>query len=193
MTPDKQPHPPVAFGPFVLDVANAQLTRDKAPLEIAPRPFALLGHLVANAGRLVTKNELLDAVWGHHHVSESALKGVVNTLRNHLGDDTRAPSYIETVARRGYRFIASLESVAATHLPRAPRATCRRRRRHCSVATTMSPRCMRFSTRTGSSPWSAARGSARRALRLISPPVERRACAMARGCCGWTRSPTAHR
>ena len=57
-------------------------------------------------GQLVTKNELLDDLWQRRHVCESALKVCINELRQTLGDDARAPTYLVTVARQGYRFIA---------------------------------------------------------------------------------------
>lgn len=98
------------FGPFVLDTAQARLHLQDGPeLALSGRPLELLAVLVAHAGELLDKDTLLDAVWGHRHVSESVLKGVVSTLRLALGDDPKAPRYIETVARRGYRFVAPVE------------------------------------------------------------------------------------
>src|SRR5215510_885634 len=105
------PLPILALGEYVLDESNARLTRDGAPLEIPPKAFAVLCHLARNAQRLVTKDELLDAVWGHRHVSESVLKTTINQLRNVLGDDPRSPRYIETANRRGYRFVAAAAPV----------------------------------------------------------------------------------
>lgn len=102
----------VAFGPFVLDAANARLTRHGQVIALPPRPLALLAHLARHPGELVTKDHLLDAVWGHRHVSESVLKGSVNTLRKALGDEAKAPLWIETVPRHGYRFVAVLQPVA---------------------------------------------------------------------------------
>ena len=99
----------IAFGPYVLDRAESRLLRDGGELALPPRPFALLSHLVAHAGRLVSKDDLLDAVWGHRHVSESALKGCVNKLRGVLGDTADAPLWLETVPRRGYRFIGAVQ------------------------------------------------------------------------------------
>ncbi len=96
--------PALHFGPFVLDLRAGRLQRDGQPVDLAPRPFALLAYLSQHAGRLVSKDELLDAVWGHRHVSDSALKVAVNALRSALGDDPKAPRWLETVARRGYRF-----------------------------------------------------------------------------------------
>ena len=113
---------PLAFGPFRLDARNARLTEGARELELPPKAFAVLCHLAARPGELVTKDELLDAVWGRRFVSESVLKTAVSTIRTVLGDDSRAPRYVETVSRRGYRFVATpVESApVASSLPLAP-------------------------------------------------------------------------
>src|SRR4029450_3817839 len=95
----------VRFDAFALDEVNARLLRDGKPLPVAPTPFALLCALVRQSGSLITKGALLDAVWGHRYVSDSVLKTAISELRTALGDDARRPCYIETVSRRGYRFI----------------------------------------------------------------------------------------
>lgn len=107
--PPQDDAPPLVFGPYVLDLAAGRLWRDGHAVVLAPKPYAVLVHLARLAGRLVTKDELLDAVWGHRHVSDSALKVAINGLRSSLGDDAAAPRYIETAARRGYRFIAAVQ------------------------------------------------------------------------------------
>ena len=96
----------VRFDAFELDEADARLTYEGRPIELAPRPFAVLCALARAPRTLVTKNALLDAVWGHRYVSDSALKTTVSALRAALDDDARTPRYIETVSRRGYRWIA---------------------------------------------------------------------------------------
>jgi DNA-binding winged helix-turn-helix (wHTH) protein/tetratricopeptide (TPR) repeat protein len=101
----------LAFGQFRLDRANALLWRGQDRVVLAPKPFEVLCCLVARAGELVTKDELFDAVWSDLHVSESSLTVAMNALRAALGDDRQAPCYIETVTRRGYRFIAPVRSV----------------------------------------------------------------------------------
>ncbi len=94
------------FDAFELDEADARLKRDGKPVSVPPRAFAVLCTLARQPGQLVTKDELLDAVWGHRHVSESVLKTTISELRSALADDAREPRYIETASRRGYRFIA---------------------------------------------------------------------------------------
>ncbi|MDC6166618.1 AAA family ATPase [Paucibacter sp. XJ19-41] len=101
------------FGRFQIDEAEARLERDKASVELAPRAFQVLCELVRRAGQLVSKETLLDAVWGHRHVNEAALKNLVSQLRQALGDDAQEPVYIQTVSRRGYRFIAPLGEPSA--------------------------------------------------------------------------------
>jgi DNA-binding winged helix-turn-helix (wHTH) protein len=104
------------FDAFELDEDDARLTRDGRPIALAPKAFAVLCTLARQPGQLVTKSALLDAVWGHQHVSESVLKTTVSGLRAALADDAKRPRYIETASRRGYRFIA-------TDLRRAVEAT----------------------------------------------------------------------
>lgn len=112
----------VRFGEFQLDEGDARLTRDGAALELQPKAFAVLCTLLRTPGQLVLKEALLDAVWGHRHVSESVLKTTVSQLRNVLADDAKQPRYIETAARRGYRFIAPLAGTTAPAPPPVPLA-----------------------------------------------------------------------
>src|SRR5262245_31092808 len=89
-----------------LDLANACAWRGAQTLRLTPKVFAVLQLLVEQAGRLVTKSALLDAVWPDTTVSDAAALTVcIGALRRELGDDPRAPRFIETVSRRGYRFI----------------------------------------------------------------------------------------
>ena len=104
------------FDSFELDEADARLTRAGQPVPLPPTPFAVLCTLARSPGRLVTKNALLDSVWGHRFVSESVLKTAISDVRAVLGDDPKQPRYIETVSRRGYRFIAD----PATDQPQDP-------------------------------------------------------------------------
>ena len=103
----------VRFAEFDLDEANARLRRDGTPIPLSPTPFGLLCALVRQAGSLLTKNALLDEVWGHRFVSDSVLKGGISDIRTALRDDPRAPRFIETAARRGYRFIAATTALDA--------------------------------------------------------------------------------
>ncbi|MGQ0800702.1 MAG: ATP-binding protein [Pseudomarimonas sp.] len=112
----------IRFDTFELDEANARLLRGQQPVALAPTPFGLLCALARHAGSLLSKHTLLDAVWGHRFVSDSVLKGAISDIRTALGDDPREPRFIQTVARRGYRFIAQAHSTPTAPMPIAPRA-----------------------------------------------------------------------
>ena len=99
------------FPPFRLDTVNRFLWRrgdtgQEERVLLTPKAFAVLDHLVERAGRLVTHEELLEAVWPDTVVEPQAVKRHVLTVRSALGDRPKNPLFIETVARRGYRFIA---------------------------------------------------------------------------------------
>ena len=112
----------VRFGRFELDEANSRLLRDGKAVAVAPTPFAVLCTLARQPGTLLSKNALLDKVWGHQFVSDSVLKTVISELRTLLDDDARQPRFIETVSRRGYRFIATPIAVPATPAAQASAA-----------------------------------------------------------------------
>jgi len=101
------------FDAFELDEADARLKRDGKPVALPPKAFGVLCALARQPGVLVTKNALLDTVWGHQHVSESVLKTTISQLRAALADDAASPRFIETASRLGYRFIGAKERVAA--------------------------------------------------------------------------------
>jgi DNA-binding winged helix-turn-helix (wHTH) protein len=101
------------FDRFELDEADARLTRAGNPVALAPKPFAVLCALARTPGSLVTKNALLDLVWGHRFVTESA----ISEVRAALDDDPKYPRYIETVSRRGYRFIAPTLGASSQRAP----------------------------------------------------------------------------
>jgi len=109
----REPLAPLRFEKFELDEANASLVHDGKAVALAPTPFAVLCALVRHPGQLLTKDALLDEVWGHQFVSESVLKTVISDLRTLLGDDARKPRFIETVSRRGYRFVAPVAPTTA--------------------------------------------------------------------------------
>src|ERR1700722_889673 len=105
------------FPPFRLDTSNQCLWRTDAGIEervrLTPKACAVLRYLVEHAARLVTQNELLEALWPDTFVQPEVLKSHILNVRNALGDDARNPSFIETQQRRGYRFIAAVQENAA--------------------------------------------------------------------------------
>ena len=105
------------FGDFTLDVAERRVARQNREIAIPPKAFDLLVELVRRPGQLVTKQELLEAVWQGAFVEEGILAVHVSGLRKVLGDEARAGHYIQTIAKNGYRFVASV-----TKTDDAPRA-----------------------------------------------------------------------
>jgi predicted ATPase len=96
------------FGDFQLDSSNECLWHGGERVTLTPRPFAVLRYLVENPQRLVTHDELLEALWPKTYVQPQVLRTYVLELRKLLGDDPASPQFIETVPKRGYRFLASV-------------------------------------------------------------------------------------
>src|SRR5438094_10515716 len=107
------------FPPFRLDVHNQQLWRGSQALALRPKTFAVLQYLVTHVGQVATQDALLDAVWGSTAVSETVVRNSIRELRTILGDTAQHPQFIQTVHRRGYRFIASV-TAADTPQPVLP-------------------------------------------------------------------------
>ena len=101
----------LAFGEFQFDPATTDLRRGSGVVPLAPKALALLGYLASRPGRLVSKRELLDAVWPDTFVGDGVLKVCMRELQSALDDDARAPRFIETAHRRGYRFIAAVREL----------------------------------------------------------------------------------
>ena len=99
------------FEEFRLDLAGERLWRGHTPVALMPKTFAVLQHLVENAGRLIRKQELLDAIWPGEVRSPAVLKTCVCQLRRALGDNAGQSRFIETAHRRGYRFIAQVRNL----------------------------------------------------------------------------------
>ena len=98
------------FGSFRLDPAERRLFRGDDEVPLRPKTFAVLRHLLERAGRLVSKDELLDAVWRDTAVGDTVLKVSIRELREALEDDAKAPQFIETEHRAGYRFIGAVST-----------------------------------------------------------------------------------
>ena len=91
----------LVFGAFRLDAAGRQLWRGTTAVPLRPKLFAALQYLVDHPARLITREELLRAVWSRTHVDETLLRGTMRDLRAVLGDDAEAPRFIETIPHSG--------------------------------------------------------------------------------------------
>src|SRR6202167_926458 len=100
------------FGEFVLDPGRRSLSRAASPISVTPKAFDLLHYLVQNPNRLVTKEELLQAVWGDAFVEEGNLTQYISHLRKALEDNAEDTRLIVTIARKGYQFTARVTVVA---------------------------------------------------------------------------------
>ena len=111
------------FGPYRLDGTRGQLWHHDAVVHLRPKALAVLWELARQVGQMVPKNLLLDTVWADTVVSEGVLTACIRDLRRALGDAARQPRYIETVHRRGYRFVAEVTEFAAAVLAAPDGAT----------------------------------------------------------------------
>jgi DNA-binding winged helix-turn-helix (wHTH) protein/tetratricopeptide (TPR) repeat protein len=110
------------FGPFVVERAAYRVLKDGVPVTATPKLVDVLLHFVSRPSLLVSKEELLTAIWPGVAVTDNAVTQAISDLRQLLGDDPASPTYIQTVARRGYRFIAPVEALppsAAGEMPSA--------------------------------------------------------------------------
>jgi pimeloyl-ACP methyl ester carboxylesterase/DNA-binding winged helix-turn-helix (wHTH) protein len=105
------------FDECEVDTDAYEVRRGGAPVQVEPQVFEVIAHLLANRDRLVTKEELLDQVWGSRFVSESALTSRVKDARRALGDDGQRQGVIRTVHGRGYRFVAELTEPSVDDAP----------------------------------------------------------------------------
>jgi predicted ATPase/DNA-binding winged helix-turn-helix (wHTH) protein len=116
------------FDSFRLDTSNECLWQSGAQIALPPKPFAILRYLVENPGRLITHDELLDALWPETYVQPQVLRTYMLELRKVLGDDAASPRFIQTLPKRGYCFVAPVveggesrtqqSSAAVSHNPK---------------------------------------------------------------------------
>src|SRR5246127_4391897 len=105
------------FADVEVDETTFSVTKAGEVLPLEPKVFKVLQFLLHHPGRVVTKDELLDAVWSDTSVSESSLTRSVATLRRLLGDDIHEPRYIATVPTVGYRFLCDVQVSENGHVP----------------------------------------------------------------------------
>src|SRR5215813_12022229 len=109
-TPSKH----ILFAPFDLDLRAGQLRRAGTLVALRPKTFSVLVHLAEHPGELVTKQTLLDAIWGDVAVTVDVVRMSIGELRAAFGDARSTPRFIETVPRRGYRFVATMGETTAS-------------------------------------------------------------------------------
>ena len=112
MAPAETADQSLRFAEFELQPSTGRLLRNGRPVAIEPKAFDLLLLLARERGRLVEKEEILEAVWNGTFVTDNALTRTVTRLRKSLGDSAREPRFVETVHTRGYRFLAEVEVVS---------------------------------------------------------------------------------
>ena len=98
-----------AFGDHVLDLERRELRRSGDLVDLEPQVFDLLAYLVQQRDRVVSKDDLLQAVWGGRIVSEAAMTSRINAVRRAVGDSGAAQQVIRTIARKGLRFVAAVQ------------------------------------------------------------------------------------
>src|SRR5215510_15836682 len=108
------------FEPFVLDARNGILLNGGATVRLTPRAFQTLLVLVKHASEVVDKEQLMAEVWPDTFVEEGNLSRNIYEIRKALGDDTAEPRYVETIPKRGYRFIAPTKISLTRATPTVP-------------------------------------------------------------------------
>ncbi len=106
--------PRLRFESFELDIDAGELRREKTPIRLQPQPFKVLALLVRRAGELVSREELQKQIWTHDTFVDfdQGLNYCIRRIRSALGDDADKPSFVETVPRRGYRFVAPVAEIS---------------------------------------------------------------------------------
>src|SRR5262245_16751805 len=104
------------FDDVKVDCANLRVQKGGSPRKITPRAFQVLVYLLEHQGRIVEKQELFDEVWKERFVTDNALSRIIKEIRQVIGDDADEPRYIETIPKRGYRFIAEVTNAEAEAL-----------------------------------------------------------------------------
>jgi DNA-binding winged helix-turn-helix (wHTH) protein len=107
------------FADYVLDTDRRELTRGSERVQMGPQVFDLLVHLVENRERVVSKDDMLEAVWSGRIASESTLTSHINAVRKAIGDKGEDQRLIRTVARKGFRFVGEIEEEQAPPKPAA--------------------------------------------------------------------------
>ncbi len=107
---NSEPKKTIRFAEFELDASKRLLLRDGEPLALNAKAFDVLVFLAENAGRVVLKEEVLNAVWENQFVEEANLAVQISALRKALGERTDAPRFLVTIPGKGYEFIADIQN-----------------------------------------------------------------------------------
>ena len=122
MSISQQPSPTIRFGSFELDVAAAELHKNGTLIKLQPQPLKVLFLLIQHAGQVVTRKEIQRCLWSDSTFVdfERGINFSINQIRGALADNADRPRYIETLPRRGYRFIAEVAHLgSAKEVPAA--------------------------------------------------------------------------
>src|ERR671925_22188 len=101
--------PAVKFGPFTFDLAGRKLQKGDEQISLPSRALDALAYLITHRDRAVDRDEIIAAVWHEVAVTDDSLIHAVSVIRRALGDDPSHASFIETIPRRGYRFVGKIE------------------------------------------------------------------------------------
>ena len=127
------------FKSFRLDVGERQLLHDNSSVPLTPKAFDVLAVLVERGGHLVEKDELLRIVWADSFVEEANVARIVHTLRKALGEDDNGNKFIETVAKKGYRFVAEVKEISVLPSPNFAEPETPDERIHLEIANEIKP------------------------------------------------------
>ena len=108
---ESSPGGAIRFDDFVLDIGAAELRRKGEAVSVEPQVFDLIRLLVENAGRVVSRDDIIEHVWGGRVISDTAISTRINAARRALGDDGKTQRYVKTIQRRGFRFEAQPQRV----------------------------------------------------------------------------------
>ena len=99
------------FKSFRLDVGERQLLNNNLPVALTPKAFDVLAVLIERGGHLIERDDLMNRVWADSFVEEQNITRIIHLLRKTLGEDENGNKFIETVAKKGYRFVAEVTEV----------------------------------------------------------------------------------
>jgi len=108
------------FDNFILDIDQRELRRDGAAISLQPQVFDLLEYLVRNRARVVTRDDLIAAIWGGRIVSDSTLATRINAVRTAIGDSGEAQEFVRTLPRKGFRFVGTVREAQTPESPITP-------------------------------------------------------------------------